>query len=69
MSKWCDTCYRNEITEECKSCSSDCPVFGKSFDELAKIVIKNEIEKELIGLQDYGTFVQILSRGVENESN
>ena len=63
MSKWCNTCYRNELTSEWKSCDSECPVFGKSFDELAKIVIDNEIEKELIGLQDYGTFVQVLSRG------
>ena len=46
MSKWCDTCYRNEITKEWKSCDSDCPVFGKNFEELAKIVIKHEVDKE-----------------------
>lgn len=39
MSKWCDTCYRNELTGEWKSCTKDCPVFGKSFEELARIVI------------------------------
>lgn len=44
MSKWCDTCYRNEITKEWKSCDSDCPVFGKHFEELAKIVIKHEVD-------------------------
>lgn len=36
MSKWCSTCYRNETTGEWKSCGEDCPVFGKSFEELAK---------------------------------
>lgn len=39
MAKWCSTCHRNEFTEEWKSCDSSCPVFGKDFDELAKIVI------------------------------
>ena len=47
MSKWCDTCYRNEITEEWKSCNSDCPVFGKDFEELARLVIKHEFDKEI----------------------
>ena len=46
MAKWCDTCWRNEITEEWKSCNDDCPVFGKDFEELAKIVIKNETKNE-----------------------
>ena len=41
MSKWCSTCYRNEITGEWKSCGEDCPVFGKDFEELAKVVIKH----------------------------
>lgn len=45
MSKWCDACYRNEITGELVSCNSDCPVFGKHFEELAKIVIENEVKK------------------------
>lgn len=56
MAKWCDTCYRNEITGEWKSCSDDCPVFGKYFDELAKIVVSiKEILAEkngLDGIQD-----------------
>ena len=39
MSKWCDTCHRNEITGEWKSCSKDCPVFGKNFEEFARIVV------------------------------
>lgn len=39
MAKWCNTCHRNEFTGEWKSCDGSCPVFGKDFDELAKIVI------------------------------
>ena len=39
MSKWCDTCHRNELTGEWRPCSEDCSVFGKSFDDLAKIVV------------------------------
>jgi len=42
MSKWCNTCYRNEITGDWKSCNNDCPVFGKDFDELAKIVLSTQ---------------------------
>lgn len=41
MSKWCNTCYRNEFTGEWQPCSKDCPVFGKDFDELAKIIIEH----------------------------
>ena len=40
MSKWCDTCYRNKFTDEWKPCDSNCPVFGKNFEELARIVIE-----------------------------
>ena len=45
MSKWCETCYRNEMTGEWKPCGNDCPVFGKYFEDLAKMVIKNDLEK------------------------
>ena len=38
MSKWCDTCHRNEISGEWKSCSGDCPAFGKHFEELDNAV-------------------------------
>lgn len=48
MSKWCDTCYRNKLTSEWKSCDSSCPVFGKSFEELAKIVIEYRIKENKI---------------------
>lgn len=44
MSKWCDTCYRNELTGEWKSCDSDCFMFGKSSKEIAKIVKNNTIQ-------------------------
>ena len=41
MSKWCDTCYRNNITGINESCNEDCPIFGKSFEELvAEMVIR-----------------------------
>lgn len=46
MSKWCETCHRNEITGEWRSCSDDCPVFGKFFDDLAKIVIEYEAKAD-----------------------
>lgn len=37
MSKWCDTCHRNEITGEWESCSKDCPIFGKDPEEIKDI--------------------------------
>lgn len=48
MSIWCNICYRNEITGEWKSCDKSCPVFGKYFDTLAKIVIKHTIDNPTI---------------------
>lgn len=44
MSKWCDTCHRNELKYKSDSCSSDCPIFGKHFDDLAKKVIMQQEE-------------------------
>ena len=44
MSKWCDTCYRNEITGEWEPCDESCPVFGRYFGELAHHVISHERE-------------------------
>lgn len=38
MAKWCETCYREPYV----GCNVDCPVFGKDFDELAKMVIQYE---------------------------
>lgn len=46
MSKWCDICHRNEFTDEWKSCDSSCPVFGKNFEELARIVMDYEYSKD-----------------------
>lgn len=40
MSRWCNTCHHNEY----QSCNKDCVVFGKNFEELAEIVIKQERE-------------------------
>ena len=42
MSKWCETCYRNNMSDEWKSCDDSCPVFGKYFEELAKFNIRAE---------------------------
>ena len=43
MSKWCDTCYRNEAIGEWKSCDDSCPVFGKHFEQLARYVVEREV--------------------------
>jgi hypothetical protein len=51
MSKSCNTCHRNAITGEWKSCDEDCPVFGKYFDELAKMVIDNTIRNPSISFE------------------
>ena len=42
MSKWCETCYRNALSKEWKSCDSTCPIFEKDFGELAEMTIKYE---------------------------
>ena len=46
MSKWCSTCHRNELTGNWASCDSDCPVFGKDFDDLAKKIIAASVSEE-----------------------
>ena len=38
--RWCDTCHRNEITGEWKSCTKDCPIFGKDPEEIENIAIE-----------------------------
>lgn len=48
MSKWCDTCNRNEMTGKWSSCSHECPICGKSFEELAKMVIEQKAEIEAL---------------------
>ena len=47
MAKWCNKCYRNELTGEWKSCNDDCPIFGKSYEELIKIVLENKIKENI----------------------
>lgn len=57
MAKWCNTCNRNVITGEWQSCNDDCPVYGKSHDELAKIVVSiKEILTEVEGIADSQQF-------------
>lgn len=46
MSKWCNTCYRNEATGGYESCDKSCPVFGTDFEDLAKRVIAASIYDE-----------------------
>ena len=36
MSNWCNECHRNIMRGQWKSCENDCPVFGLSFEDLAK---------------------------------
>ena len=38
MSKWCDTCYRNEITGEWEPCDESCPMFGRYFGAAKKLI-------------------------------
>ena len=40
MAKWCGTCAKCAITGEYNGCDDSCPVFGKSFEELAEIAVK-----------------------------
>jgi len=40
MSQWCSTCHLNEY----QSCNKDCIVFGKDFEKLAEMVIKQKEE-------------------------
>jgi hypothetical protein len=57
MSKWCNTCHRNEITGEWRSCNRDCPVFGRYFEDLAEIVVSiKEILAEKSGTSDSQEF-------------
>lgn len=48
MSKWCNTCHRNELKDKWNSCRSDCLIFGKDFDDLAEMVIKLKEENEAL---------------------
>lgn len=48
MSKWCNTCHRNNLKDIWNSCSGDCPVFGKDFDDLAEMLIKQIEENEAL---------------------
>lgn len=58
MSKWCNACHRNELTDVWQSCNKSCPVFGKYFDDLAKIVVSIEeiLAKKngIAGNQEFG---------------
>ena len=48
MVKWYNTCYRNEVTGEWKSCDDSCPVFGMHFKDFAdvKSLIADNKEQE-----------------------
>lgn len=48
MSQWCNTCSLSKVTGEWQSCGYDCPAFGKSFEELAEIVIKQREEVDAL---------------------
>ena len=44
MSKWCNECYRNQITGEWESCGPDCPAFGIDPFETFKKIIEQDIK-------------------------
>ena len=46
MSKWCNTCYRNEATGEWEPCDESCPVFGMDFEDMAKRIIAASMSDE-----------------------
>ena len=57
MSKWCETCHRNEMTGQWKSCNHDCPVLGKYFEDLASVVVSIDlILKDASGVADNQEF-------------
>ena len=45
MAKWCETCAKCTVTGKYNGCDNSCPVFGKSFEELAEIAVKYEMLK------------------------
>ena len=45
MSKWCDTCYRNEVIGEWKSCDASCPMFGKHYED--DVLVKQKGNKTM----------------------
>lgn len=67
MSKWCETCYRNEMTGEWKPCGNDCPVFGNYFEDIAKMAIKHNIEKSKSTSLD--TALEILQNPIFDDYN
>lgn len=48
MSKWCSICYRNEMSNEWRSCEESCPIFGMDFEELPKRIFENLNTSEAI---------------------
>lgn len=46
MSRWCNECHLNKQTGEYMSCSKDCPVFGKHFEELADYCVQEFLKSK-----------------------
>lgn len=46
MSQWCNTCSRSKVVDRWTSCDKDCLAFGKTFEELAEISLKQQMEIE-----------------------
>ena len=44
MSQWCDTCSLGKVNGRYESCTKNCPAFGKTYEELAEIVIRQREE-------------------------
>ena len=46
MGKWCNECHLNKQMGEYISCSEDCAVYGKCFEELANYCIKEFLKSK-----------------------
>ena len=46
MSKWCNECHLNKQTGEYMSCSQECPISGKDFEELSSLYIQQFIKSK-----------------------
>ena len=44
MSQWCNTCSLGKVNCRYESCTKDCPAFGKTYEELAEVVIRQREE-------------------------
>lgn len=46
MSQWCNECYLSKQTGEYMSCSHECQIFGKHFEELANHCVQEFLKSK-----------------------